>query len=427
MRDGPSTSRLADLIPRPVWLLGWASLFTDAATEMIYPLLPVYLSRVLGRERDVARHDRGRGRGHQQPAEDRLRLAVGSPRETAAAGDRRLCAVVGGAAAHRDDDDLAASAGRFARSTAPAKASAARRATRCWRASPTPSSRGRIFGFHRAMDHTGAIVGPLVATVFLFFLPGDIPDAVCADGDPGRAGRGHAVPASDEPGPRRSDCERRTNDPNVPERSERLPTRTLRRARRSFCSSAWAIPPTLFCCCDCPTRSGRRRIVPLLWAALHVVKASLSTWGGGLSDRIGRRSHRASAGRSTRSSTSALRLVSSAAAFVALFLVYGVYFALAEGAEKALVADLTPAQHARHRRSASTTPRSASARWSRASASASSTSASAQPPPSSTGAALAATAAAVLLLLPIRTRPRNVTDAGPAKIDGSHAPNSRDQ
>ena len=35
-------------IPRPVRLLGWASLFTDAATEMIYPLLPVYLTRVLG-------------------------------------------------------------------------------------------------------------------------------------------------------------------------------------------------------------------------------------------------------------------------------------------------------------------------------------------------------------------------------------------
>src|ERR1041384_2195235 len=35
-------------IPRPVWFLGLTSLFTDAATEMIYPLLPVYLSRVLG-------------------------------------------------------------------------------------------------------------------------------------------------------------------------------------------------------------------------------------------------------------------------------------------------------------------------------------------------------------------------------------------
>ena len=35
-------------MPRPVWLLGWSSLFTDAGTEMIYPLLPVYLSRVIG-------------------------------------------------------------------------------------------------------------------------------------------------------------------------------------------------------------------------------------------------------------------------------------------------------------------------------------------------------------------------------------------
>src|ERR1700752_5342377 len=35
-------------IPRPVWSLGRTSLFTDASTEMIYPLLPVYLSRVLG-------------------------------------------------------------------------------------------------------------------------------------------------------------------------------------------------------------------------------------------------------------------------------------------------------------------------------------------------------------------------------------------
>src|SRR6185369_16204523 len=29
--------------------------------------------------------------------------------------------------------------------------------------------------------------------------------------------------------------------------------------------------------------------VPLLWSGIHVVKASLSTWGGGLSDRLGRK------------------------------------------------------------------------------------------------------------------------------------------
>src|SRR5260221_14634646 len=34
--------------PRAVWLLGWVSLATDAATEAIYPLLPFFLTRVLG-------------------------------------------------------------------------------------------------------------------------------------------------------------------------------------------------------------------------------------------------------------------------------------------------------------------------------------------------------------------------------------------
>src|SRR3954468_23835623 len=35
-------------LPRPVWLLGWVSLATDSATEAIYPLLPFFLTQVLG-------------------------------------------------------------------------------------------------------------------------------------------------------------------------------------------------------------------------------------------------------------------------------------------------------------------------------------------------------------------------------------------
>jgi MFS family permease len=31
-----------------VWLIGWVSFFTDTASEMIYPLLPLFLTRVLG-------------------------------------------------------------------------------------------------------------------------------------------------------------------------------------------------------------------------------------------------------------------------------------------------------------------------------------------------------------------------------------------
>ena len=35
-----------------------------------------------------------------------------------------------------------------------------------------PHLRGRAYGFHRAMDHAGAVVGPLIASLFLFIYPG---------------------------------------------------------------------------------------------------------------------------------------------------------------------------------------------------------------------------------------------------------------
>jgi len=87
---------------------------------------------------------------------------------------------------------------------------------------------------------------------------------------------------------------------------------------------------------------GSATFLPLLWAAHHVVKASLSTWGGGLSDRLGRRYVIAIGWAIYSVVYLGFALVTNAVAFVTLFLIYGVHFALAEGAEKALVADLTP-------------------------------------------------------------------------------------
>src|SRR5512143_741593 len=50
MAQSPRTNDAESLfaLPRPVWLLGWVSLATDSATEAIYPLLPYFLTRVLG-------------------------------------------------------------------------------------------------------------------------------------------------------------------------------------------------------------------------------------------------------------------------------------------------------------------------------------------------------------------------------------------
>jgi MFS family permease len=88
---------------------------------------------------------------------------------------------------------------------------------------------------------------------------------------------------------------------------------------------------------------GGATFVPLLWAAQHVVKESLSTWGGGLTDRFGRRPMIVIGWGIYAVVYLGFALSTSAAAFIAWFLAYGVYFAVSEGAEKAFVADLTPA------------------------------------------------------------------------------------
>ena len=92
------------------------------------------------------------------------------------------------------------------------------------------------------------------------------------------------------------------------------------------------------------------RVIPLLWALLHVVKAALSVWGGVKSDRWGRRVVIGAgwlvyalvyAGFAVSTSIGgAGRRGSCSTAF---------YYGLSEGTEKALIADLAPASLRGHR------------------------------------------------------------------------------
>ena len=157
-------------IPRPVWFLGWTSLFTDAATEVIYPLLPVYLSRVLG----ASATSLGIIEGVAEGVNSILKVVSGwwSDRR----GQRRPIVILG---------YTISSAARplIALTTTWPQVLAIRALDRTGkgiRGAPRDAlltrfagshNRGRIFGFHRSMDHTGAIIGPILATVFLYFLP----------------------------------------------------------------------------------------------------------------------------------------------------------------------------------------------------------------------------------------------------------------
>jgi MFS family permease len=83
-------------------------------------------------------------------------------------------------------------------------------------------------------------------------------------------------------------------------------------------------------------------LAPILWAALHLVKSASNVPGGALSDRIGRRPTLIAGWMLYAAVYLAFGLAHTAWQAWALFCVYGLYFGLTEGAERALVADLVP-------------------------------------------------------------------------------------
>jgi MFS family permease len=155
-------------IPRTVIMLGLVSLFTDAASEMIYPLVPVYVA-ALGSGAVVL----GLIEGIAETTSSMLKLLSGIISDKI--GKRKLLVFAGYAISSlvRPFTGLVTSAwqiilirltdrvGKGIR-TAPRDALIA--------ASVDESIRGKSFGFHRAMDHTGAVIGPALAIIVLLFI-----------------------------------------------------------------------------------------------------------------------------------------------------------------------------------------------------------------------------------------------------------------
>ena len=88
--------------------------------------------------------------------------------------------------------------------------------------------------------------------------------------------------------------------------------------------------------------AGSVQFVPLMWAALHVVKASVSMVGGSWSDRVGRRTVIATGWLVYAVVYAGFAVSTTITALFGWFLLYGFYFGFAEGTEKALIADLAP-------------------------------------------------------------------------------------
>lgn len=327
-------------LPHQVVALGLVSLLTDASSEMIYPLLPLFLGTVLGAGPAAL----GLIEGLAEATAALLKLASGRWSDRLPRRKPLVLAGYGVSSLARPMIAAAATAGqvlavRLVDRVGKGVRSAPRDALIA--DATDASSRGRAFGFHRAMDHTGAVVGPLVAWALLaqgmplrevFWwaaVPGGLAVLVLW-----RGVRESAASAPAAAGPAAASAADASASP-LP-RDFRVYLAVLLVFTLGNSSDAFLL-----------LRASELGVpaaqVPLLWAAHHAVKAVLSTWGGGLSDRIGRKAAVAIGWGVYAATYGGFALAASATHAWALFLAYGLFFALVEGAEKAFVADLVPA------------------------------------------------------------------------------------
>jgi MFS family permease len=338
-------------LPRNVWLFGWVSLATDSATEAIYPLLPYFLTQVLG----AGAVSLGIVEGAAEAVNSVLKIASGriadrSPR-------KRPLVLLGYSvsSAARPFIAIATSWTQvFAVRVLDRVGKGVRGAPRdaMLAAIATETTRGKVFGFHRAMDHLGAVLGPTLATLFLYFYPDRYRTLFALTIIPGAIAVTLILLIREEPQPVPS----ASTEPNVASTSRRTPLLEVRLKRDATRLGkpflAFMVVLTIFTLGNSTDAflllkltdaAGTAKYVPLMWAALHVVKAATSIVGGSWSDRVGRRSVIGLGWFVYAIVYGGFAASNSIATLLPWFLVYGFYFGFAEGTEKALVADLAPA------------------------------------------------------------------------------------
>ena len=350
-------------LPRPVWLIGWVSFFTDTASEMVYPLLPLFLTRVLG----AGAMSLGVIEGIAEAANSVLKVVSGRLADSTGRPKRLMLAGYGISSAVRPLIAAASSWGvvlaiRFTDRLGKGIRGAPRDAMLADFA--PEGQRGRVFGFHRAMDHAGAVLGPLLASVFLYFYPGEYRTLFALTIIPGLIVIGFilAIPERRRP-PAPSGLRTAPGaDPAAPAAGSPAPPAASpapTAAVAAAASEAGSLRPLrapllvifLFALGNASDAFLLLRLsdtgvadfwIPLLWSGLHVVKVGSSVLGGEVSDRLGRRNTIAFGWLFYAAVYAAFAFIAGGAWLIIVFLAYGVYFGFTEGVEKAWIADLAP-------------------------------------------------------------------------------------
>jgi MFS family permease len=328
-----------------VLALAAVSFLTDASSEIIAPLLPLFLVGTLGTSVRMV----GLIEGAAEAVAALLKLASGWWSDRVA---RRKPLIVAGysiASVVRPLVALAQSGSQvLAIRLVDRVGKGIRGAPRdaLLAASVPVAQRGRAFGFHRAADHAGAVVGPLIALACLQGLGMPIRHVFWVAAVPGALAVLVALVFVRER--RLAPAEPDTAASSTPAVASTTATKTP--LPRAFWSGL--APMVLFTLGNSTDAFLLLRasqlgvptaLIPLLWVVLHLVKSASSTPGGALSDRLGRRPLIVTGWALYAAVYAGFALAETQWQAWVLFAVYGAVFGLAEGSEKALVADLVPA------------------------------------------------------------------------------------
>ena len=158
-------------ITRSVWVLSIISLFTDTASEMLYPIMPIYLKSIgfsivlIGILEGVAEATAGLSKGYFGKLSDQMgrRVPFVQIGYALSALSKPMMAFF----IHPIWIFFTRTIDRFGKGIR----TGARDALLSDEA--TPETKGKVFGFHRSMDTLGAVLGPLLALLYLYFYPED--------------------------------------------------------------------------------------------------------------------------------------------------------------------------------------------------------------------------------------------------------------
>lgn len=328
--------RIAKGIPPTVIALGLVSLFTDLSSEMIYPLLPVFLSGVLGAGAIAL----GVIEGVAESTAAFLKVFSGLWTDRLSRRKPLVLAGYGLSSVVRPLIGVAASwpfvlVMRFADRVGKGVRTSPRDALI---ADVTPlEHRGAAFGLHRSMDHAGAVVGPLVAVGLLsigvslrsVFLLSALPAA--------------AVVTVLALGVRESPVSRaRTAKPSSTAGRRGDLGRDFKMLLAALIVFTLGNSTDAFLLLRLSNAGIPAASVAALWSLHHAIKMTSAYVGGRFSDRVGRRRSVLCGWLVYAAVYLAFGMVHSPTAMIVVFLAYGLYFGLTEPAERAWIADLVP-------------------------------------------------------------------------------------